>query len=244
MNKHLLVFVLLSFLCLPALAQSPGYMGKKLIVHYENSFMQTYRHPNSKGRAVSAYGAENVFFSFNSTHSFAAEYVTGRRRTWGLSLKYLRTGVFTSNNYYSLSPPRYPLGIIRAYGIGIKTKGFNSKYIAPWGFYREWEFFVLMHRMENFYPSKYYPVKPATVVYPMFKNAGASFAFGKQRVIADKITLNYGAKLGILFIRDYYSTYDHPQFTEEELRVKTNSTHRLFRHQLFSITTGIGFLAR
>lgn len=218
-------------------------MGKKLVIGYENSFMQAWDSPTARGTSVTGDGVVSSFFSFNATHSLGAEYVTGRKRTFGLSFKYLHTGAFAPGTPYSMIPRRDHYGIITAYGVGLRTKRFNKKYIAPWGVYRELEVFMLFHRFEHFYPEKYFPVQPDKIVYPMFYNAGISFAFGKQRVIKDILTLNYGARLGLIFKRDYYNAYDFPELSDDERNIKKISGDRLFNHQIVNITLGLGYLA-
>jgi hypothetical protein len=166
--KKGLLYLFLSITPAAAIAQAPGYMGKKLTVIYNNYFSPAIQYPNYQGNSG--------LLAFNSRHSLGVDYVRARKRVIGLAVQFLRTrkqlegaGSQLVNDYqyfYTVSPSgvKTETGKVptQAYvdpgdgyitisnrNIALYWKFFGNKYIAPWGNYHRIDFVSMSYRVKE-----------------------------------------------------------------------------------------------
>lgn len=276
MKKTILYLLLLAPVA--ALAQAPGYMGKKLTVIYNNYFSPALQYPNYQGNQGILY--------FNSRHSLGVDYVRGRKRTIGLAVQFLRTrkelegaGETTINDYqyfYKVSasgattetskvpaqafvePGQGDITISNR-NISLYWKFFGRKYIAPWGNYHRIDLIFMSYKVkENFIESASYTIKdqyyyeasgitvqtPRTVSVPppmdekTYNSFMLGYSIGKQRILYDKVIIDYGAQLGLMF-----SAAGAGQRMGGSEMFKANMEKRINNASWLNINIGLGYLA-
>jgi hypothetical protein len=152
-NKFLFVFIgLLTFSGI-LLAQTPGYMGKRLVIGYGFHFSPALFGSNAQGATIigkmdgNASGGEMVF---NALHEGYLEYALSKRFSLGISTKFYKTtydnheplsvSVNQQDQYGYISPVYYdgnPKGLyyIKGQNYALYGKLFKRGFIAPWGKY-------------------------------------------------------------------------------------------------------------
>ncbi len=111
-----------------ALAQAPGYLGRRNIVHADLYFAPAM--PRRYNNPYSASG--NGGFYFNSSQALGIERVVSRRHVLGLDGEYIAAG-FEDNRYSQSGYTR-----LRALGLGFHLRAFpflRKGWIAPLGPY-------------------------------------------------------------------------------------------------------------
>lgn len=280
--KKVILYLFLFVVPAVALAQTPGYMGKKLTVIYNNYFSPALQYPNYQGNTG--------VFSFNSRHSFGADYVRGRKRVIGLAVQFLRTrkefegrvdnssvadyqysysvssnGTVTETGKFLVYPFVQPGGgdiTISNTNFSLYWKFFGRKYIAPWGNYHRIDFILMNYRVkENFINGATYAIQDyyyyqatgnsqykyryETLPSPTDDKSYFSFMFaygiGKQRVLYDKIVVDLGAQLGLMFgaagAQDRMSKGSGSQTFNANMQKRINNASWL------NINIGLGYLA-
>ncbi|MCW3072403.1 MAG: hypothetical protein JWO44_2293 [Bacteroidetes bacterium] len=262
--KHSVTGILLLFSVLfagSASSQVAGYMGKRLMIGYANNFF-----PAITGPTASSYD-----IGVNTTHCFNLEYTAWKKTNLCLSYQVFKTGlnmnyVFTEygdNNgstytasYRYLPKPDVPMNI-SAKNIGIGLKFFSSGCLAPVGRYKKFELLLLFSNLSyadnSFQYSRDYGYsvdqpKMASVgtgAYS-YKTFALNFSMGRQRVLFDRLVLDYGMQVGFLpagFFGTLNSELEFSSANSAEIVFRQETNQRLFRYQLFNLHIGLGFLA-
>lgn len=143
--------------------------------------------------------------------------------------------------------------------ISLYWKFFGSKYIAPWGNYHRIDFVYMSYKVkQNLVNSATYTIydqynmqatgntnqqaRVVSVPPPNDDNTYSSFMFaygvGKQRILYDKVILDFGAQLGFMFS----AAGANGRMGGSEL-FNANMQKRINNASWFNINIGIGYLA-
>lgn len=167
--------------------------------------------------------AETGTLAFNSLHEGWVEYTTGKKFTVGFSARFYKSTFDNSNEVYIVDGPnnsssgygyqqstQAPLGLYHIKGLNFSLYGklYFGKYIAPWGRY-----FIFGPTLKT-YTCTYDPNEMkiafkdeyggATVYYSKFGPTTQKFkgfdimaGFGRNRILANRITLDYGFNVNL-----------------------------------------------
>lgn len=261
--KRIAVTISVFFLLLmPAIAQSPGYCGKKFLISYTPSFSSALSNPN--------YNGNKGFMVFNLHHLGGVDYVVGRKAMLGISVRYFRTAFYykASFNYdmpgsfetarfngdYPSNPfsGKKPLtGKMKVLAIGIAPRIFTSSGIAPVGAYIRPEVLLSFYSVGE--PSEedildYVSQKARDAnVLPEFRNAGPymklglGVELGATRVFLKRWVLDYGIRGGLTLGSMNRGPFEEA-ITEDNIH-EILLSNRLMKTCLLTFKAGIGFLA-
>ena len=246
------------FCSLLSLAQAPGYLGKQFIVGYENYFSFAFIGPtstnsrNSNGDVSADELANLKFLGFNTTHCLNIDYVIKKRTNFCFSLQHFKTGIDYENYYDYGGNVRYfgdvgKPAILSSWNGGLGFKFFNKGYIAPVGKYLKLELLLMFYNIKynytQFENNNHQKVAVGTGQYN-YSNFAITATGGRQMILADKIIIDYGFRLGITPIvvpTFIINEYDSGGTVEDTFR--TQGRYRVFREQFVNFRIGIGFLA-
>lgn len=242
MKRLTVIFFLAAQSCF---AQSPGYMGKKLLITGEVSFLNALFNPNhnlNKGLNK---------FSFNVRATTDLDYVVARNGTVGATFDVFATGMkydWLSDTYDPLLIPnvekRFDHARITGFGYGINYKVFRNPSrggIAPIGSYAKFDLMLLDVRVR--------PIDKSLDVghsySDRFFTPVVSVTFGQQRIFWDFLVLRTGIQIGIvpLGISPYLQQLDNGiERGTQEQDLRANAQARLMTYYLLNINFGVGFL--
>jgi hypothetical protein len=264
------ITILLLTLSVGAIAQVPGYMGKRFSIGYSNYFMLS-----AWGPTANAESSEPAL-GINTTHCLNLEYTIKRRTNFCFSLQTGKTGMdpgilekieydglngySTVANYTYGTNPYQPMQI-RSVNIGFGFKFFQQGSLAPIGKYKKIEALWMVNHLTykttaftSYYGSSAQTGAIGTGDY-VFNNIALTYTMGRSRVLFDKMVLDCGIRLGVLpspvlnvvfsdileFGSSSSSSYYSPTYYEDVFKTQVN--YRLFRSQLFNVHIGLSFLA-
>ena len=218
MKKNRFIFALVSIVVLSGglLAQTPGYMGKRLVAGYGFYFSPALFGSNGQGSTFFGRGQGNGSdgeLAFNVLHEAYVEYALAKRFALGFSAKFYKTSYDnhklasvnvpyqgTNINYYG-----YPDGLyyIKGQNYALYGKLFNRNYIAPWGRYMMFGVNIqrftctynpaeMQLRYTSYSYDNYPPVSDFGPPEQTFTRFDVLFGFGRTRVIFNRIMLDYG----------------------------------------------------
>lgn len=195
----------------------PGYMGKRVTANYGFNFSPAFFGANAQNESIlgDGGGAESGSLAFNAIHEGSLEFSFSNRWSVGFSARYYKTAYdnatnFGYNNYnfaYRFADQR-PSGYYNITGItySLYFKHFGKRYVAPWGRYimfgpvintirTEYDPTVMhaMAQVKN--SSNNYELVVVTDFGPAqqdYKGFNLMFGMGRSRIIANRITLDYG----------------------------------------------------
>lgn len=259
-SKALLLCLLFAF---AAAAQVPGYQGKKFSFGYTLGLAPSVRNPNNLGSASLPFGqgrgpVDKFIFSFNAIHNLSADLVLGRRFSICGAFVYYRTKIDASDVYYQVpySNIYYPyinyhfkeLVQFSAMGFTAGMKFFGSKFIAPFGRYIKLEFShqnvkaeladaVMVNANDpqdvcQFSPDHWYT--PYSAI---------SLAMGKQRIIANKLVVDFGLKGSLPLNRTTVAFGAGNDYSNLSTFVTDMSLYRANCLNYVSVYLGFNFLA-
>jgi hypothetical protein len=272
--KKILTSFFVFFFCIASIAQVPGYLGKRFSVGYSNYFF-----PRSTLVSSSfTFGDEDktsTRMAFNSTHSLDVDYVL---TPWvsaclagqfskmdvvkqGGEFNVERGGTYNTVQYLPGSKEDMQLNTIN---LSVAFKFFKERYMNPYGKYRKLEVMLMMNTIKmdenGFYSVRYDPPKPKQVLpYPVagerykFNSLILAYTIGKQRVLFDKLVLDWGIRFGInynyisksvnpleMMFADRTSAYEEDSI---EKKLKEQAIARTMGAQLVNAHVGLRFLA-
>ena len=201
-----------------AVAQVPGYMGRRLTLGYSlNCF------PSLLGPAT--YGSSGL----NATHGFNLEYIAGKKTNVCASFQLLKTGVYETGGYALENGEAEVLLQLPSKNITAGLKFFSkSAQFSPIGKYNKFELMVMFSDLA--YKGK--------TLYS-YKDFALLFTMGRQRVVFNRLVLDGGLQFGFLpagYLGGLFNSVE-PGY-EYHYAVR----ERLFRHQLFNLHLGVSFL--
>ncbi len=239
-----ILFILL-FVSEFSLGQASGYMGRKLLITGELSFLNALFNPNhnfNKGLNK---------FSFNIRSTTDIDYVVARNGSVGVTFDVLATGMeykWKSDQYAELLIPnvndQYNHSSISGYGYGINYKVFRNPSrggIAPVGSYIKFDVMLLDVRLRPFDKNNDVGLSFSNRFFtPM-----ASFTLGQQRILWDFLILRTGIQVGIvpMGVSSYLQSLgDGIERGTQQQDLRAHAEARLFSYYLLNVTVGVGFL--
>lgn len=229
MMKRRILYFLFVLLSTQAFSQlGAGYLGKRFVMGYGFHFSPALFGSNGSGESIIGRGnAVGGDLAFNSVHDGFLEFAFKSRTSIGLSVKYYKTtfdnftSAYTYTNYansvYSLDGS--PTGFTNISGLNyaLYFKFYHRRYVAPWGRY------FLIGPSINTFKCTYDPATMRMVGYDysiggsyyvndfgpqgqQFVRADLLFGWGRSRIIANRITFDYG--INFQFIGLCYTVWD------------------------------------
>ena len=261
------ILFFLFFISGSLLAQVPGYLGKRFMLGYSNYFMTAFKGPGPE----SASPSDEASFTINNVHCLNFEYAVNQHNMICFSGQYLRTGIAYDRGihtgFFNLSSSRdYPYLNTYKYGgnfeipalltsknIGVGLKTFKRGFIAPTGKYNKFEVIFMFEKVkydyqnflkQDFNNSSNKDIRSAlgTGEYS-YKNLSFAYTVGNQRILYDKIVLDYGVRFAYTPAYNIIIVVANRQFVGIEDYYRQASQIRIFREQLINFHIGIGFLA-
>jgi hypothetical protein len=236
--------ILLSFFVFSTLfvsAQTPGYMGKRVSLVYQNFIFPSLT-PNSSRSSV------------NISHNAELNCVTGKRSSLCFTFLYAPIKVKNSINSHNpssgtFSESDYLKFNSFAYALGLKLFFSRNKF-APLGGYVKWELEysrgtlnVDDYSTQNPNYSGYF-VPASRTTYSAHKmiiqGGGPAISFGKQRIFFDKLIVDYGVRAAIIVA---WNTDGNINNSGYENSLETTASNVVLAQQFLNLRIGIGFLA-
>lgn len=221
--KRLSFYFLLILISAKSFSQlGPGYMGKRFQVGYGFHFSPAII--GSNGSEASLIGRGNSAggdLALNSIHDGFMEFAFKNRTSIGFSARYYKStfdnSVYTTGNVYTSSGANVasgtPTGFYQIKGLNyaLYFKFYHRRYVAPWGRY------FIMGPTINTYKCFYDPATMFLTTNDSYYNGGGLlymrdfgpqgqqfmrpdllFGWGRNRIIANRITLDYGVNFEAL----------------------------------------------
>lgn len=221
-----------------AVAQAPGYMGKRFVAGYGFSTSPAIFGSNGKGNSIfgrSGGNANDGTFAFNIHHEGFVEYALSKKMMLGFSARFYKTSydnkrsaigqIYYPGYSYSQYVSESPEGLYYINGLNLTLYGklYFGKYIAPWGRYML--FGPTIRRYTCSYdPSEMrIPVNIYTTPKQYFSDFGPekqtftrfdiSFGLGRTRVLYNRLTLDYGFNMQVFaFAATFFDAMDEGLF--------------------------------
>lgn len=257
MDRRIKRSITLLFICVTqfAMAQVPGYMGKKMVVGYDIYMSPTVAPTYKKQDGI----------GLNNTQCLNFDYTIKQRVNACVSLQYSKMGVTSNYGYSYVYNSQYygpSNGIayyrptdnlpmqMKTYNLSLGFKLFSRNSIAPVGKYIKAEAIVLMNKLtydpNAFYGSSSGTGEQITLGTGSYSGKRYSLAFtvGRQHILFNKIVLDMGTRVGLFMggLVGYLDLQDRSDKTlDEALRI--DSGKRLLSNQFINFHIGIGFLA-
>ena len=208
-----------------AFAQAPGHLGKRFVLGYGAHFSPALSNGDARNNTIvghrsSQHGsAATGQFAYNYTHEAYLEFALSARFMLGFSGKFYKTVYDNAidansnkyNNSYNLSNDVQGYYKINGKSLCLYGKLYGKRYVAPWGRY------IVFGPVLNLYNTTYdstimfqtttnynnYAITHVSDFGPLnqsFMGFNILFGWGRTRIIADRITLDYGINMQVLSI--------------------------------------------
>lgn len=229
-----------------AWAQAPGYMGKRLLITGEASFLNALFSPNhAMQKGLSS-------FAFNMRGTIDVDYVVARNGSIGLTFDLIFSGMeyeWNATRFATLLVPDISASFdhaqLRGYGYGINYKVFRNPArggIAPIGGYVKFDAMLLDIRIRPYdRKAGIAHTYEERIFTPM-----VSITLGRQRIMFNHLVVRSGVQLGVVAagIVPFFELLDGNLAHQDQRRdVSANAEARLFRYYLINFNVGIGFIA-
>jgi hypothetical protein len=249
MKQRILFFLLaISF---SSNAQVSGYLGKRFTAGYDNYFFVTFAGPtnNNSNRTTSSVIS---LLGINTVHCVNFEYVIKNRTAICFTLQHFKTGVdYRIHGHYDRAyytgDMKQPASL-NSNNIGVGFKFFRKGYVAPVGKYIKIEFLLLFYKLKYNKDSfelkqnnDFIKVPEGTGEYD-FSNYSVSCTFGKQRILGNKIVLDYGIRIGLKPGFAFFYMQDGNEGNPTKGTWNYDAQYRVLRQQFFNFHLGLGFL--
>lgn len=258
-------------------AQVSGYMGKRVSLGYSNYLAP--RLPILGVMEEIGIGDDYKITTtrwLNSTHCLDVDYVVASNASLCVSTQFSKMDFYEygtefyieendkgTSSYYNISykPGDKSNMDLKTLNFSLGFKFFRSRYMNPFGKYRKIELILARSKVIMDEDAFYYESGSQSPYYtgtkydlPRTKISYKSFVFaytvGKQRILFNKLVLDYGVRFGI----NYNYVFNHASIigmikddTSDELsieqRLKEAANYRLFGSQLLNAHVGLRFLA-
>ena len=270
MKKNILVILCLSLLT-NSFAQIAGYMGKRAVISYSNYFMFAPKGSgpfiaNPKGElspTINNTHCLNFEYVYNQRRMVCLAgqfmlsglpYDNGNRSAFGNIFTTITDTPYPPSHRYvgDYSKPAR----LRSLNFAIGLKTFRSGFVPPVGRYRKMEVLFMFEKVK--YDYKNFAVQdPTSYNYPYtyiksdyglgeysYFNMAFAYSFGYERVLNEKIILDYGIRFAATPQLNIISITASDEFASSpESYYKHEANMRMLRQQLINFHIGIGFLA-
>jgi len=263
--RAFLIFFLIVISGYFALAQAPGYMGKKFTVNYDLYTFPAISNPNANG--------ETGISSFNFRHDFSVDYVTGLNKSIGLSFHLTKTqfefkrgfnftyqypdgygGKITTNSemYYGDTK-----GELSAFAIGLNTNLYFNQFIAPLVTYFKPEILLINFRAtfdDSLANSNLLKnVGGIMLTYPVLANkksyttVAIGATLGTHYIFFDRLIFNIGFQFGwVVGGKKMGELVGSNGITSEKINennyIAVSAKSRLMSQYFINIDAGLGIL--
>lgn len=237
-----LIFLLTAEVCF---GQASGYMGRKLLVTGEVSFLNALFNPNHNMNQ----GLRKFAFNLRATSDL--DYVVARNASVGATFDVFATGTefdWNTDKYADLLvadiDPKFQHARISGYGYGINYKIFRNPSkggIAPIGSYVKFDMMLLDMRLRPFDDT----ADVAHSFSDRFFTPVISITLGRQRIFWDFLILRTGIQIGIvpMGISPYLQHIgDGIERETQQQELRAHAEARLMTYYLLNINFGVGFL--
>lgn len=270
MKKGILFFIFFIFL-FSSIAQVPGYMGKRGIIGYSTYFMFAPKgsgpfNANPKGELSPTLNNVHCLNLEYVYHERRMVCFSGQYLITGLAYDNGNRSEF-GNIFTTITDTPYPRGykysgdyskpaLLRSFNISMGLKMFRKGFVAPVGRYRKMEGLILFEKVRYDYknfakadPNSSFSEPPYIktdygVGEYSFINFSFAYSFGCQRVLNDKIILDFGIRFAITPQFNIISIAASEEYVNSpESYYKHESNSRIMRQQAINFHLGIGFLA-
>jgi hypothetical protein len=219
-------------------AQNPGYMGRRFVAGYG-----IYASPGFYGSG----GLSAV----NLLHEGFVEYAFKKNASLVLSAKFYKAvnkNEASAYDYQFVGKPGGQIDI-KARNYAFYMKFYKRHYLAPWGRY------LLLGPSLNTFDVSYDPVNTSLwsaglygfgEIHQKAMTFDIMFGNGRSRVIANRIVIDYGYKMGVwgmtsFVIGDILELLNKGNYTAREYNVKT-ARQRVNEVNRFNIYFKVGYL--
>jgi hypothetical protein len=241
MRNALLLTMLLSS---SAIAQVPGFLGKRFSIFLEGNPTPALFVQNSNNEVIVNPGGDDARtnstnrFAFNFRPQVTAEYLLGRDVSLGLSYSQISIG---TTRAYQINEDQYPYlinyDVVRGRSLGLHLKMYrfgSSASIAPIGFYST---IAVYMTQTNTYDTKKSKVKQFKndFTYPV-----ATLALGRQTMIAKNLLLKTGIEIGWAFVPINFMSEAEQDWTIQEY-AGYNVHQSLVGHYIFNLNVALGY---
>ena len=214
-----------------AFAQAPGYLGKRFIIGYGAHISPSLTNGNAHNKTIIGHqingSAESGSFAFNYTHEAFMEYALSTRFVLGFSCKFYKTtydnGLNISNSSYYNSTNQYTINenvegyySIKGTSLCLYGKLYNKRYVAPWGRYiifgpvinlykTSYDSTIMYQTQTNYYTNEISKVSKYGELNQSFTGFNIIFGWGRSRIIANRITLDYGINMQLFSVMSLFT---------------------------------------
>lgn len=236
------IFLLVGQACF---GQASGYMGKKLLVTGEISFLNAVFNANHNMNQ----GLRK--FAFNLRATADLDYVVARNASVGATFDVFATGTafdWQTDKYDELLvqaiDSEFRHSRISGYGYGINYKIFRNPAkggIAPVGSYVKFDMMLLDVRLRPFDNT----ANVAHSFSDQFFTPAISITLGRQRIFWDFLILRTGIQVGIvpMGISPYLQKLgDGIERGTQQQELRAHAEARLMTYYLLNVNFGVGFL--
>lgn len=258
MMKNIKLILLLAVLVTAnqLFSQTPGYMGKRFVAGYG-----LYANP----RLVESGGSRGV----NLLHEGYVEFAMKKTVSVGLSARFYRA-IYTNkqnvnaldySSSYNSQIDRSPNGFtnIKGRNYALYFKFYKRNYVAPWGKYfllgATLNTFTTTYDPDNMYVTTSYSYSGQNYTYlsnfglttQSYKRFDIMFGNGRNRIIANRITLDYGYTINVIALTTaIFDAADTPILDAEELfmsnYIEKTSAARVRSVNKFNVFLKVGVL--
>lgn len=271
-NRVLIIVCFVWFTLVISKAQSTGYLGKRVLLGYGFNTSPAFFDGNANNKSIIGRNgsSESGSFAFNLVHEGFIEIAPSSRWEIGFSLRYYKTVCDNSREFRSISYQNYffqfkdshPKGYYNITGMSytLYFRYFGRRYIAPWGRYLM--FGPVLNRIKTVYD----PVIMNAAAYDLinysnrdtlvsnfgpteqtFSGFNIMFGFGRSRIIANRIVVDYGVNTQLLALVStlfdmtdsetlYWSDVDNTNY------IKVTSHARIRGINRFNVFLKVGIL--
>lgn len=222
--KKIFLILFLTINMASLFAQKPGYMGKRFSLNADMSFYPAFFRPVVNDQLPMATLYNIQFFGINYRLTAGIDAVITRKSTVGLDFNYYHSATELDTGLIAGNSPT----VVRefdGYSIGAHYRVFIGNTKAPVGFYYKVETGATFYSMNN-------------VV--ALGNFYINNSFGRQHVLFNRLTLNYGLSFGLVLPSlNYYTGVYTDDF---QTRLSMAGNFRSLFHYGINLYGGIGIL--
>ena len=232
MKKLLFILLVIGFSAFQVNAQSPGYMGKHIVLSGEGSF------------SGSAFIMKKTWLKFGAN----AEFVLNKKISFGFGYLYNNTysdHFERSDDYFTYS------------GFNLQTQTFGLDFyiytsgIAPLGDFIRFRLFYMHNYSDDFYENKT-PLNSGIDPFsaPSYSesklsntNYGITVLFGRKRIFYNFLSVSYGVKLGLALNNPLtYPIASNDTFGDDKNSFYKSVCYENFFSTLVALNVNIGFV--
>jgi hypothetical protein len=212
--KKIIPFFFVLFLSISSIAQVPGYLGKRFSVGYSNYFFPRLTLISPSLNLVDE-DKVSTKKKFNSTHCLDLDYVLTPWVSICLGGQFSKMEMVKQASKFYVErvgdvhylPSSHQEMQLNTTNLSLAFKFFKERYMNPFGKYRKLEIMIMMNKLkmdENGFfaemnTQKGLELAPYAVAGDTykFKSLILAYTIGRQRILFDKLMLDWGIRFGV-----------------------------------------------